>query len=154
MLDSGIPARPLPSSPEKWLSSFLPADGGFPLLTISLQVFLGSTSQREGECHWPGCARVYFSFINDSFPACNSLRSQDLCIPETGLSFRIRENRPPGTFYQFNLLPVKFLCPDIRVEYKLLEGEFQPLGTIPLSCCTVGIVLQALRVSHVSVLPV
>ncbi|XP_055460188.1 proto-oncogene tyrosine-protein kinase receptor Ret [Psammomys obesus] len=101
-------------------------NGGFPLLTIFLQVFLGSTTQREGECHWPGCARVYFSFINDSFPACSSLTSQDLCIPETGLSFRIRENRPPGTFYQFNLLPVKFLCPDIRVEYRLLEGENLP----------------------------
>ncbi|KAL1789765.1 proto-oncoprotein tyrosine-protein kinase receptor Ret [Sigmodon hispidus] len=106
-------------------------NGGFPLLTVFLQVFLGSTTQREGECHWPGCARVYFSFINDSFPACSSLKSQDLCIPETGLSFRIRENRPPGTFYQFHLLPVQYLCPNISVTYRLLEGENLPFHCNP-----------------------
>lgn len=137
----GIPAPTLHPLPEKRLSSFLPADGGFPLLTIFLQVFLGSTAQREGECHWPGCARVYFSFINDTFPACSSLKPQDLCIPETGLSFRIRENRPPGTFYRFQLLPVQYLCKNISVTYRLLEGECQPQGAIPLSCWTAGIVV-------------
>ncbi|CAO2606333.1 Proto-oncogene tyrosine-protein kinase receptor Ret [Lemmus lemmus] len=106
-------------------------NGGFPLLTIFLQVFLGSATPRDGECHWPGCARVYFSFMNDSFPACSSLKPQDLCIPETGLSFRIRENRPPGTFYRFQLLPVQFLCPNISVAYRLLEGESLPFHCDP-----------------------
>ncbi|XP_028719901.1 proto-oncogene tyrosine-protein kinase receptor Ret [Peromyscus leucopus] len=106
-------------------------NGGFPLLTIFLQVFLGSSTQREGECHWPGCARVYFSFINDSFPACSSLKPQDLCVRETGLSFRIRENRPPGTFYQLHLLPVQFLCPNISVTYRLLEEESLPFRCNP-----------------------
>lgn len=109
----------------------LPTDGGFPLLTIFLHVFLSSPPLREGECHWPGCARVYFSFINASFPACSSLSSQDICFPknglENGLSFRIRENRPPGTFHQFRLLPVHFLCPNISVVYRLLQGKW--LGT-------------------------
>ncbi|XP_029419226.1 proto-oncogene tyrosine-protein kinase receptor Ret isoform X2 [Nannospalax galili] len=106
-------------------------NGGFPLLTVFLQVFLGSTALREGECQWPGCARVYFSFINGSFPACSSLQSQDLCLPESGLSFRIRENRPPGTFHQFHLLPVQFLCPNISVAYRLLEGESLPFYCDP-----------------------
>ncbi|XP_032761712.1 proto-oncogene tyrosine-protein kinase receptor Ret [Rattus rattus] len=101
-------------------------NGGFPLLTVFLQVFLGSTAQREGECHWPGCARVYFSFINDTFPNCSSFKARDLCTPETGVSFRIRENRPPGTFYQFRMLPVQFLCPNISVKYRLLEGDGLP----------------------------
>lgn len=108
-------------------------NGGFPLLTIFLQVFLGSTTQREGECHWPGCARVYFSFMNESFPACSSLKAQDLCIPETGLSFRIRENRPPGTFFRFQLLPVQSLCPNISVAYRLLEAESLPFRCDPHS---------------------
>ncbi|KAM9216226.1 proto-oncogene tyrosine-protein kinase receptor Ret isoform 7-T7 [Dugong dugon] len=97
-------------------------NGGFPLLTVHLQVFLSPASLRESECQWPGCARVYFSFINASFPACRSLKPRDLCFPETGLSFRIRENRPPGTFHQFRLLPVQFLCPNISVAYRLLGG--------------------------------
>ncbi|KAM6157285.1 proto-oncogene tyrosine-protein kinase receptor Ret isoform 6-T6 [Erethizon dorsatum] len=98
-------------------------NGGFPLLTIFLHVFLSSPPLREGECHWPGCARVYFSFINASFPACSSLSSREICFPENGLSFRIRENRPPGTFHQFRLLPVHFLCPNISVVYRLLQGD-------------------------------
>ncbi|KAG8523115.1 Proto-oncogene tyrosine-protein kinase receptor Ret [Galemys pyrenaicus] len=98
-------------------------NGGFPLLTVHLQVFLLPMPVREGECQWPGCARVYFSFINTSFPACGSLKPKDLCFPEKDPSFRIRENRPPGTFHQFRLLPVQFLCPNISVAYKLLGGE-------------------------------
>ncbi|XP_046314399.1 proto-oncogene tyrosine-protein kinase receptor Ret isoform X2 [Marmota monax] len=106
-------------------------NGGFPLLTIFLQVFLSSTPLRESECQWPGCARVYFSFYNTSFPACSSLKPRELCFPETGLSFRIRENRPPGTFHQFRLLPVQFFCPNISVAYRLLEGESLPFRCAP-----------------------
>uniref|UniRef100_A0A8D1PMG3 Proto-oncogene tyrosine-protein kinase receptor Ret n=1 Tax=Sus scrofa TaxID=9823 RepID=A0A8D1PMG3_PIG len=101
-------------------------NGGFPLLTVYLQVFLSPASLRESECQWPGCARVYFSFINASFPACGALKPRDLCFPEASLSFRIRENRPPGTFHQFRLLPVQFLCPNVSVAYSLLGGESQP----------------------------
>lgn len=101
-------------------------NGGFPLLTAYVQVFLLSTSLREGECQWPGCARVYFSFINTTFPACSSLKPKELCFAETGLSFRIRENRPPGTFHQFHLLPMQFLCPNISMAYRLLGGENLP----------------------------
>ncbi|KAM6157291.1 proto-oncogene tyrosine-protein kinase receptor Ret isoform 12-T12 [Erethizon dorsatum] len=108
-------------------------NGGFPLLTIFLHVFLSSPPLREGECHWPGCARVYFSFINASFPACSSLSSREICFPENGLSFRIRENRPPGTFHQFRLLPVHFLCPNISVVYRLLQDVAEAAGC-PLSC--------------------
>ncbi|KAM8776135.1 proto-oncogene tyrosine-protein kinase receptor Ret isoform 2-T2 [Rhynchonycteris naso] len=106
-------------------------NGGFPLLTVYLQVFLWPTSLREGECQWPGCARVYFSFINTSFPACGFLKPQELCFPETGLSFRIRENRPPGTFHQFRLLPMQFLCPNISVTYRLLGG-----ANLPFHCAS------------------
>ncbi|KAL6085845.1 hypothetical protein STEG23_033393 [Scotinomys teguina] len=102
---------------------------GFSLLTTFLQVFLGSTVQQKDKCHWPGCASVYFSFINDSFPACRSLKSQDFCIPETGLSFCIRENRLPRTFYQLYLLTVQLLCPNINVTHRLLERESLPF------CC-------------------
>nr|2X2U_A Chain A, PROTO-ONCOGENE TYROSINE-PROTEIN KINASE RECEPTOR RET [Homo sapiens] len=104
---------------------------GFPLLTVYLKVFLSPTSLREGECQWPGCARVYFSFFNTSFPACSSLKPRELCFPETRPSFRIRENRPPGTFHQFRLLPVQFLCPQISVAYRLLEGEGLPFRSAP-----------------------
>ncbi|KAM6157287.1 proto-oncogene tyrosine-protein kinase receptor Ret isoform 8-T8 [Erethizon dorsatum] len=107
-------------------------NGGFPLLTIFLHVFLSSPPLREGECHWPGCARVYFSFINASFPACSSLSSREICFPENGLSFRIRENRPPGTFHQFRLLPVHFLCPNISVVYRLLQ-ELVLNQSLPIS---------------------
>ncbi|NP_001393714.1 proto-oncogene tyrosine-protein kinase receptor Ret isoform aa precursor [Homo sapiens] len=106
---------------------------GFPLLTVYLKVFLSPTSLREGECQWPGCARVYFSFFNTSFPACSSLKPRELCFPETRPSFRIRENRPPGTFHQFRLLPVQFLCPNISVAYRLLEDVAEEAGC-PLSC--------------------
>ncbi|KAM6163273.1 proto-oncogene tyrosine-protein kinase receptor Ret isoform 2-T2 [Rhynchocyon petersi] len=106
-------------------------NGGLPLLTIHLQVFLSPASLREGECQWPDCARVYFSFINVSFPACRSLKPRDLCFQETGLSFRIRENRPPGTFHQFLLLPVHFLCPNVSVAYRLLGGEHLPFYCSP-----------------------
>ncbi|KAM6163283.1 proto-oncogene tyrosine-protein kinase receptor Ret isoform 12-T12 [Rhynchocyon petersi] len=108
-------------------------NGGLPLLTIHLQVFLSPASLREGECQWPDCARVYFSFINVSFPACRSLKPRDLCFQETGLSFRIRENRPPGTFHQFLLLPVHFLCPNVSVAYRLL-GDVADAAGCPLSC--------------------
>uniref|UniRef100_G1T0Q2 Proto-oncogene tyrosine-protein kinase receptor Ret n=1 Tax=Oryctolagus cuniculus TaxID=9986 RepID=G1T0Q2_RABIT len=106
-------------------------NGGFPLLTIFLQVFLSPVSLREAECQWPGCARVYFSCINSSFPACSSLSPRELCFPETDLSFRIRENKPPGTFHQFRLLPVQFLCPNISVTYGLLEGKDGPFRCAP-----------------------
>ncbi|XP_074193425.1 proto-oncogene tyrosine-protein kinase receptor Ret isoform X2 [Rhinolophus sinicus] len=101
-------------------------NGGFPLLTVYLQVFLSPTSLREGDCQWPSCARVYFSVMNTSFPACGSLKPRELCFPETGFSFRVRENRPPGTFHQLRLLPVQFLCPNVSVAYSLLGGESQP----------------------------
>nr|XP_045052048.1 proto-oncogene tyrosine-protein kinase receptor Ret isoform X2 [Desmodus rotundus] len=101
-------------------------NGGFPLLTAYVQVFLLPTSLREGECQWPACARVYFSFINTTFPACGSLKPKELCFTETGLSFRIRENRPPGTFHQFRLLPMQFLCPNVSIAYRLLGGENLP----------------------------
>ncbi|XP_054432833.1 proto-oncogene tyrosine-protein kinase receptor Ret isoform X2 [Pteronotus mesoamericanus] len=106
-------------------------NGGFPLLTVYVQVFLLPTSLREGECQWPGCTRVYFSFINTTFPACGSLKPKELCFPETGLSFRIRENRPPGTFHQFRLLPTQFLCPNVSMAYRLLGGE-----NLPFNCAS------------------
>ncbi|XP_069882583.1 proto-oncogene tyrosine-protein kinase receptor Ret-like [Dipodomys merriami] len=101
-------------------------NGGVPLLTVFLQIFLSSLPMHEEGCQWPTCARVYFSFINASFPPCSSLTAQELCFPETGLSFRIRENRPSGTFHQFCRLPVQYLCPNISVSYRLLEGENLP----------------------------
>uniref|UniRef100_A0A8C5KRS7 Proto-oncogene tyrosine-protein kinase receptor Ret n=1 Tax=Jaculus jaculus TaxID=51337 RepID=A0A8C5KRS7_JACJA len=104
-------------------------NGGFSSLTVFLQVFLGPTVLRE--CQWPGCARVYFSINSSSFPACSALTPRELCFPETDLSFRIRENRPPGTFHQFRLLPVQFLCPNISVAYGLLEGERLPFRCDP-----------------------
>ncbi|KAM6163278.1 proto-oncogene tyrosine-protein kinase receptor Ret isoform 7-T7 [Rhynchocyon petersi] len=60
-----------------------------------------------------------------------SLKPRDLCFQETGLSFRIRENRPPGTFHQFLLLPVHFLCPNVSVAYRLLGGEHLPFYCSP-----------------------
>lgn len=125
----GAPAPPLPAPRhlEVWLTPLgltaLSADGGFPQLTIYLQVFLLPTPLREGECQWPGCARIYFSFINASFPACGSLKPRELCFPDREPSFRIRENRPPGTFHQFRQLAVQFLCPNISMAYRLLGGE-------------------------------
>uniref|UniRef100_A0A2K5E847 Protein kinase domain-containing protein n=1 Tax=Aotus nancymaae TaxID=37293 RepID=A0A2K5E847_AOTNA len=101
----------------------LSAAGGFRVFTVYFKVFLSPTSLCEDECQWPGCARVYFSFFNTSFPACSSLKPWELCFPEKSLSFCIRENWPPGTFHQFRLLPVQFLCPNISVAYRLLEGE-------------------------------
>ncbi|KAM6163284.1 proto-oncogene tyrosine-protein kinase receptor Ret isoform 13-T13 [Rhynchocyon petersi] len=62
-----------------------------------------------------------------------SLKPRDLCFQETGLSFRIRENRPPGTFHQFLLLPVHFLCPNVSVAYRLL-GDVADAAGCPLSC--------------------
>ncbi|XP_048959296.1 proto-oncogene tyrosine-protein kinase receptor Ret isoform X2 [Canis lupus dingo] len=126
-------------------------NGGFPVLTIYVQVFLSSASLREGECQWPGCARVYFSFINTSFPACGSLKPRELCFPETGVSFRIRENRPPGTFHQFRLLPMQFLCPNISVSYKLLEGENLPFRCAPDSL--EGTVVATIHVFDADVVP-
>ncbi|XP_004452169.1 LOW QUALITY PROTEIN: proto-oncogene tyrosine-protein kinase receptor Ret [Dasypus novemcinctus] len=105
--------------------------GGFPQLTVHLQVFLAPASLREGECQWPACARVYFNLVNASFPSCGSLQPRQLCFPETGLSFRIRENRPPGTFHQFRLLPVQFLCPNVSATYRLLGGESLPFRCAP-----------------------
>ncbi|XP_055976589.1 proto-oncogene tyrosine-protein kinase receptor Ret [Sorex fumeus] len=98
-------------------------NGGFPQLTVYLHVYLSPTSQRESECQWPGCARVYFCFMNTSFPTCDGFEVKDLCFPPSDLSFRIRENRPPGTFYQFRQLPVHSLCPNISVTYQLLEDS-------------------------------
>ncbi|PNI15143.1 RET isoform 6, partial [Pan troglodytes] len=66
-----------------------------------------------------------------SVRTCSSLKPRELCFPETRPSFRIRENRPPGTFHQFRLLPVQFLCPNISVAYRLLEGECRPCGAAP-----------------------
>ncbi|KAM6157292.1 proto-oncogene tyrosine-protein kinase receptor Ret isoform 13-T13 [Erethizon dorsatum] len=68
-----------------------------------------------------------------SLRTCSSLSSREICFPENGLSFRIRENRPPGTFHQFRLLPVHFLCPNISVVYRLLQDVAEAAGC-PLSC--------------------
>ncbi|XP_076980637.1 proto-oncogene tyrosine-protein kinase receptor Ret [Tamandua tetradactyla] len=106
-------------------------NGGFPLLTVHLQVFLAPASPRDVECQWPACARVYFSFVNASFPSCGSLQPRQLCFPERGLSFRIRENRPPGRFHQFRQLPVQFLCPNVSATYRLLGGESLPFRCAP-----------------------
>ncbi|XP_058527543.1 proto-oncogene tyrosine-protein kinase receptor Ret [Ochotona princeps] len=106
-------------------------NGGFPLLTIFLQVFLSPVSVREAECQWPSCAHVYFSCMNSSFPACGSITPRQLCFPDTDLAFRIRENKPSGTFHQFRLLPMQFLCPDISVVYSLLGGENGPFRCAP-----------------------
>lgn len=111
-------------------------NGGFPQLTVYLHVYLSPTSQRESECQWPGCARVYFSFMNKSFPTCDTFEDKDLCFPPSDLSFRIRENRPPGIFYQFRQLPVHFLCPHINVTYQLLEDN-RPFHCAP-DCLTVS----------------
>ncbi|XP_055131206.1 proto-oncogene tyrosine-protein kinase receptor Ret isoform X14 [Symphalangus syndactylus] len=68
-----------------------------------------------------------------SVRTCSSLKPRELCFPETRPSFRIRENRPPGIFHQFRLLPVQFLCPNISVAYRLLEDVAEEAGC-PLSC--------------------
>ncbi|KAM5237011.1 proto-oncogene tyrosine-protein kinase receptor Ret isoform 12-T12 [Ctenodactylus gundi] len=109
------------------------ANGRSPLLTIFLQVFLSPVPQRESECQWPGCARVYFFLFNTSFPACGALSPSEVCFPDRNLSFRIRENRPPGTFHQLRLLPVHFLCPNVSVTYSLLPDVAEPEGC-PVSC--------------------
>ncbi|KAM5237007.1 proto-oncogene tyrosine-protein kinase receptor Ret isoform 8-T8 [Ctenodactylus gundi] len=108
------------------------ANGRSPLLTIFLQVFLSPVPQRESECQWPGCARVYFFLFNTSFPACGALSPSEVCFPDRNLSFRIRENRPPGTFHQLRLLPVHFLCPNVSVTYSLLP-ELVLNQSLPIS---------------------
>lgn len=93
---------------------------------------------------------MYFSIINASFPACGALKPRELCFPESGLSFRIRENRPPGTFHQFRLLPMQFLCPNVSVAYRLLGGECQAHGAFLDACRVPGMALQFLYMSRPS----
>ncbi|XP_031812239.1 proto-oncogene tyrosine-protein kinase receptor Ret [Sarcophilus harrisii] len=111
---------------QRALEKLSARNGGFPLLTIYLQVFLSPKPLRESDCHWPSCAKVMLSVINTTMPACSSLKPREFCFLETGLSFRIRENKPPGTFHQFRLLPVQHLCPNISISYQLLGEEALP----------------------------
>ncbi|KAM5237002.1 proto-oncogene tyrosine-protein kinase receptor Ret isoform 3-T3 [Ctenodactylus gundi] len=64
-----------------------------------------------------------------SLATCGALSPSEVCFPDRNLSFRIRENRPPGTFHQLRLLPVHFLCPNVSVTYSLLPG-----GSLPFRC--------------------
>ncbi|KAM5237012.1 proto-oncogene tyrosine-protein kinase receptor Ret isoform 13-T13 [Ctenodactylus gundi] len=68
-----------------------------------------------------------------SLATCGALSPSEVCFPDRNLSFRIRENRPPGTFHQLRLLPVHFLCPNVSVTYSLLPDVAEPEGC-PVSC--------------------
>ncbi|XP_044516173.1 LOW QUALITY PROTEIN: proto-oncogene tyrosine-protein kinase receptor Ret [Gracilinanus agilis] len=111
---------------QRALEKLSARNGGFPLRTIYLQVFLSPKPFQEHECHWPNCAKVMLFVINATMPACSSLKPREFCFLETGLSFRIKENKPPGTFHQFRLLPVQHLCPNISISYQFLRDEDLP----------------------------
>ncbi|XP_028917087.1 proto-oncogene tyrosine-protein kinase receptor Ret [Ornithorhynchus anatinus] len=110
----------------KDLKSLSALNGGYPLLNIHLHVFLSPKPFWENECLWPSCAKVSLSIINTTAPTCSSLKAREFCFLDTGLSFRIKENKPPGTFHQFRLLPVQQLCPNISISYQLIADAGVP----------------------------
>ncbi|KAH0623422.1 hypothetical protein JD844_006165 [Phrynosoma platyrhinos] len=98
-----------------------------PMPKLMFQVYLTSEPFQGKECRESYIkAVVKLSIINATMPACGSVSPSQLCFPNMDLSFHIKENKPPGTFHQLQLLSPQHQCHNASISYEVIAGEGLP----------------------------
>ncbi|CAJ0949972.1 unnamed protein product [Ranitomeya imitator] len=78
-------------------------------------------------------ADISLSLKDYRIPNCSALQPKDLCFGDPQLSFHIKENRPPGRFFQFYPYVPAHQCPNISVGYTLILDQHLPFQYNPVT---------------------
>ncbi|XP_072280054.1 proto-oncogene tyrosine-protein kinase receptor Ret [Pyxicephalus adspersus] len=92
-------------------------------------VWLGlkvSASTGQEDCKKAPTAFISLSFKNTVIPDCFSPQLNDFCFGNTKLSFHIKEERPPGRFYQFRPRFTLPKCHNVSVSYSIIPEKDSP----------------------------
>ncbi|KAM5140971.1 proto-oncogene tyrosine-protein kinase receptor Ret isoform 2-T2 [Mantella aurantiaca] len=85
-----------------------------------------STIALKEDCDKAPLSFIILSFKNITIPSCPSLQLKDLCFGNPDLIFHIKEERPPGRFYQFHPRFSMYKCRNISVSYTLILDKDSP----------------------------
>ncbi|MEE6488714.1 hypothetical protein FKM82_015333 [Ascaphus truei] len=89
---------------------------------VRLKVSLLPRPFQDKDCDTAPAALVHLS-IHLTAPSCASLQPEELCFSDLDLTFHVKENRPPGAIYRFN---IQQQCPNISVSYRLITDPGSP----------------------------
>ncbi|XP_053167652.1 proto-oncogene tyrosine-protein kinase receptor Ret isoform X2 [Hemicordylus capensis] len=97
---------------------------------LILQIYLSSQPFQGKDCP-DSYAKVHLSVINATMPACSSLVPGQLCFADMDLSFHIKENKPPGTVYQFQSSSLQQQCQNGTVLAALMVYDADTTPIFP-----------------------
>ncbi|KAM4636533.1 proto-oncogene tyrosine-protein kinase receptor Ret [Discoglossus pictus] len=89
--------------------------------TLRLKVSTLPRPFGDNDCDLASSAAVHLSILNLTSPGCSSLPPKELCFSNTDLTFHVKENKPPGRFYQFLSRPILQQCRNITINYTLIS---------------------------------
>ncbi|KAG9485288.1 proto-oncogene tyrosine-protein kinase receptor Ret [Eleutherodactylus coqui] len=97
---------------------------------LRFRVKVSTAPAQNQVCESP-FAEISLTLEDGNIPDCSSLEPKDVCFEKTELSFHIRENRPPGRFFQFYPHFSVLQCPDINVSYTVILDQHLPFQYKP-----------------------
>ncbi|XP_040176609.1 proto-oncogene tyrosine-protein kinase receptor Ret [Rana temporaria] len=92
-----------------------------------------STASLKEDCDKAAFSNIYLSFKNIMITNCSSLQLKDFCFGNSDLLFHIKEERPPGRFYQFHPRFTLQKCRNVSVSYALILDKDSPFYYNPNS---------------------
>ncbi|XP_056387378.1 proto-oncogene tyrosine-protein kinase receptor Ret-like isoform X5 [Hyla sarda] len=98
---------------------------------LRFRVKVSAAPFKEQVCDKSLSADIILTLEDNKIPNCSSLLPEDVCFRGTELSFHIKENRPPGRFFQFYPHYCTHQSPNISVSYSLLLDPRLPFQLKP-----------------------
>lgn len=99
--------------------------------SFRFRIKVSTAPSQDQVCDRSLYADISLSLKDHNVPSCSSLQPKDLCFGKTELSFHIKENRPPGRFFQFYPHFYNQQCPNISVSYTLILDQRLPFQYNP-----------------------
>ncbi|XP_075114026.1 proto-oncogene tyrosine-protein kinase receptor Ret [Leptodactylus fuscus] len=97
---------------------------------LRFKIKVSTAPAQDQACDKSLVADISLTLKDYRTPNCSSLKPEDLCFGDP-LSFHIKENRPPGTFFQFYPHFYASQCPNISVSYTLILDQRLPFQYKP-----------------------
>ncbi|XP_075697839.1 proto-oncogene tyrosine-protein kinase receptor Ret [Rhinoderma darwinii] len=98
---------------------------------LRFKIKVSTAPSRDQVCDKSLFAEISLSLKDNRISNCSSLQPKDLCFGDTEFSFHIKENRPPGRFFQFYPHFRAHPCPNISISYTLILDQGLPFQYKP-----------------------
>ncbi|XP_044155976.1 proto-oncogene tyrosine-protein kinase receptor Ret [Bufo gargarizans] len=98
---------------------------------LRFRIKVSASPSQDQVCDRSLFADIGLTLKDYRIPSCSLLQPNDLCFGETELSFHIKENRPPGRFFEFYPHFRADPCPNISVSYTMILDQQLPFQYKP-----------------------